>query len=317
MSTIKLPSQGDWLVVPLAQENTVELEWWTKKTLQRSTYYLDKCYFGTPNKVSGSGRMDFGQGFGQAPGEAIIFIAKELLDERTSGLPHLKPCHILDRLEGADKDKSIGIQGREELGLSQDRQQVPLRSGRRGSQDEDTVARVSPGPQQPEDVSGLCLIPIAQPPSLSLRPKQHRFSENSAKKIANIGVDMAGDLPDDYGGKYIARALGGLLKFLSATSGHPLRQFGDDSTKLDAQGSTAMSLASLATLVDDVDWPDDLDVALENHIHMPKATTVTGGRQRPGISSLADHQGETKIMPVSGGSLVRPSVGTQPVTAHK
>ncbi|KAK5679289.1 hypothetical protein LTS10_008104 [Elasticomyces elasticus] len=303
-----IPEQGDWIVVASVQETTVELEWWTKRIVHRATYYVDKCYYGkpVPKDEKADNPPDFKNfGFEGDPGKfeeiyaAIVFIAKELFDERTSGLKHMADYHILDRVEASKSEtskdklkvKSITRVGNHWLGFKLD-------SKFHYGQDAEMETR---------------LRWLVYHPGLSGRKMyQHRFTQNTLTKIAEISIDWASDLPEHYGGAYVSRVMGGLCKFLSAVKGNPLRQFGDpgvatnkqveEAMRADQQATPAMSL--VAVKIDDKDWHDDVDVDLEPPVQHVRVMNVTGSRHQFGVNNFVHEK--NRIVGQPGSSVETP-----------
>ena len=54
MVASRVVGEGDWVIFPLQQNNTVDIEWWQEKKAEKATYYMDKCWFGKPAKDENS-----------------------------------------------------------------------------------------------------------------------------------------------------------------------------------------------------------------------------------------------------------------------
>jgi len=48
----RIVGQGDWIIFPLEQTNSTQLEWFQKRRSQRATYYIDKCWYGKPKSAA-------------------------------------------------------------------------------------------------------------------------------------------------------------------------------------------------------------------------------------------------------------------------
>lgn len=101
----RIVGKDDWVVFPINQSRTVQLEWSDRKqveTTQTADYYMDKCWFAQPKDNDGVNNVNFykdGLNFGKG-GHTLIFIAAECIEERTakSPVPKLRENHIRDRM---------------------------------------------------------------------------------------------------------------------------------------------------------------------------------------------------------------------------
>lgn len=88
---LNLPWPGDYIAFPFVQEKTITVLWSEQNRAMRAEYYVDKCWFGSPKNTSTTDiRVE-----GINPrGETIIFIAKDLAEERMVGAPHIDHVHV-------------------------------------------------------------------------------------------------------------------------------------------------------------------------------------------------------------------------------
>ncbi|XP_014562181.1 hypothetical protein COCVIDRAFT_84651 [Bipolaris victoriae FI3] len=204
-----IPRYGDWITFPLEQVSPVEIEWWSDKTQQRTRYYVDKCWFGERVDSTDS---ESAYGKGLAPkGETLIFIASEYIESRMQGAPHLLNLHLMDIMRKKYHENDLArnwalLQLNEKFHYGQNNKQ--------------TFRWI-----------------VYHPPAIAGRERkmyQHRFVENVALKIADIGIELAGVAVTTGTGAVTAGAvqvegvvpmLTRMKNLFAANHGHGLHQF--------------------------------------------------------------------------------------------
>ncbi|KAJ6285417.1 hypothetical protein J3E71DRAFT_254828 [Bipolaris maydis] len=204
-----IPNYGDWITFPLEQLSPVELEWWSDKTQQQARYYVDKCWFG--DRVDNAETRD-GYRNGLAPkGETLIFIASEYIESRMQGAPHLKNLHLIDIMREKYNDDDPA----KRWALLQLNEKFHY-----GQNNKKTFRWI-----------------VYHPPAIAGRERkmyQHRFVENVALKIADIGIELAGVAVTTAAGaatggdvqvKGVVPILTRFKNLFAANHGHMLHQF--------------------------------------------------------------------------------------------
>ncbi|EUC40364.1 hypothetical protein COCMIDRAFT_9740 [Bipolaris oryzae ATCC 44560] len=301
-----IPKYGDWITFPLEQLSPVELEWWSDKTQQQARYYVDKCWFG--DRVDKTDSED-GYRKGLAPkGETLIFIASEYIERRMQGAPHLKNLHLADIMEKKYKDKDAA----RNWALLQLDEKFHY-----GQNNGKTFRWI-----------------VYHPPAIAGRERkmyQHRFVENVALKIANLGIELAGIAVSTTTGAVtsgkvqvtgIVPILTRVKNLFAANKGHALHQFSSseqavsDPPKPGSQDpqsviTTTLSNGTVAKVQEPVNSayplismqePDEivfLDIEDETH-NTPSQTKVPAsqfGKKQMGVGNLRHEEQSELVAP--------------------